>query len=320
MSRTTMTTTLLLLATLLLSPPGIAAAKKKAAPVRAALVDGQVLFGDLRTETLVLDGELGRLKIPLADVGEVLPIEGEHLGESQGYVRVWLRNGSELVGRWDDPDLAVAIKVGKDTIKVDLPVDQLQRLQTQGGELWPKGAVYRVRTSTGDDFLVDAEESRIALVNQMGTFTPRLSECRSVYPIDDPTGEWRIELHTGTTLIGNLDKDQLELSMALGPKQVTVPLAVMQSIEQQSWHVASPAGGTRGQGSGSGGGLLRGFGSRKSQGQVYYEAPADGPVGAPAEVVPWDSIQVEDQEVTIDAADGTWFRRDKLEHAKQSSR
>lgn len=315
MTRTMMTTTLLLLATLLLSPPGVANAKKNKAPVRAALVDGQVLFGDLRTETLVLDGELGQLKIPLADVGEVLPVEGEHLGESQGYVRVWLRNGSELIGRWDDPDLAVAIKVGKDTIKVDLPVDQLQRLQTQGGELWPKGAVYRVRTSTGDDFLVDADESRIALVNQMGTFTPRLSECRSVYPIDDPTGEWRIELHTGTTLIGHLDKDQLELAMPLGPKQVTVPLAVMQSIEQQSWHVATPAYGTRGQGAG----VVRGFGNRKSQGQVYYEAPASGPMGAPAEVVPWDSIEVQDQEITIDAADGTWFRRDKLEQAKQSS-
>jgi len=314
MTRTMITTTLRLLATLLLSPPGVANAKKNKAPVRAALVDGQVLFGDLRTETLVLDGELGRLKIPLADVGEVLPVEGEHLGDSQGYVRVWLRNGSELIGRWDDPDLAVAIKVGKDTIKVDLPIEKLQRLQTQGGELWPKGAVYRVRTSTGDDFLVDADESRIALVNQMGTFTPRLSECRSVHPIDDPTGEWRIELHTGTTLIGHLDKDQLELAMPLGPKQVTVPLAVMQSIEQQSWHVATPSLGNRGQGSG----VLRAFGNRKSQGQVYYEAPASGPMGAPTEVVPWDSIEVEDQEITIDAADGTWFRRDKLEQAKQS--
>ncbi len=318
MTRITTTTTLLLLATLLLSPPGIAAAKRKAAPVRAALVDGQVLYGDLRTETLVLDGELGRLKIPLRDVGEVLPVEGEQLGDSQGHVRVWLRNGSELVGRWDDPDLAVAIQVGKETVKVDLPVDQLQRLQTQGGELWPKGAVYRVRTSTGDDFLVDAEESRISLVNQMGTFTPRLSECRSVHPIDDPTGEWRVELHTGTTLIGNLDKDQLQLTMALGPKEVTVPLAVMQSIEQQSWYVAQPARGGRGSG---GGGVLRGLGARKDQGQVYYEAPASGaPSAAPVEVVPWDRAEAEEADGAMDAADDGWFRRDKLEQAKKSSR
>ena len=116
MTRTALTTMFLLLTTLLLSPAGIASAKNKAAPVRAALQDGQVLFGELRTETLVLDGELGRLKIPLADVGEVIPVEGGQLGDSQGHVRVWLRNGSELVGRWDDPDLAVAIRVGKETI------------------------------------------------------------------------------------------------------------------------------------------------------------------------------------------------------------
>jgi len=211
------------------------------APVKATLSDGQVMYGDLRTSVLILDGELGKLHIPLTDVGEVVPVEGDQMEASDGYVKVWLRNGSELVGRWDDPELAMNIAVGGDDVKVDLPVPDLYRLQTQGGELWPDGSVYRVRTTTGDDFLVDADESRVAIENELGKFSPYLSECRTVRPVDDPDGDWRIELETGTVLIGRPVDDALSLVMPLGPDEVTVPLAVLESMEVQSWYVASPS-------------------------------------------------------------------------------
>jgi len=211
------------------------------APVKATLSDGQVMYGELRTTVLILNGELGRLEIPLADVGEVLPVEGDEMEDADGYVRVWLRNGSELVGRWDDPQLAMDIAVGGSDVKVDLPVPELHRLQTQGGELWPDSAVYRVRTTTGDDFLVDADESRIAIENELGKFRPYLAECRTVRPVDDPDGDWRIELETGTVLIGRPVDDALTLVMPLGPAEVTVPLAVMESMEVQSWYIAAPS-------------------------------------------------------------------------------
>ncbi len=210
-----------------------------AAPVKATLSDGQVMYGDLRTSVLVLDGELGPLEIPLADVGEVVPVEGDEVDDADHYVKVWLRNGSELVGRWDDPQLAMDIAVGGDDVKVDLPVPQLHRLQTQGGELWPDGAVYRVRTTTGDDFLVDAEQSRLAIENDLGTFEPYLTECRTVRPVDDPDGDWRVELDSGTVLIGRPVDDALTLVMPLGPDEVTVPLAVLESMEVQSWYIAA---------------------------------------------------------------------------------
>jgi hypothetical protein len=215
-----------------------------AAPVKATLSDGQVMYGDLRTSVLVLDSEIGRLEIPLVDVGEVVPVEGTEMDDADGYVRVWLRNGSELVGRWDDPQLAMDIAVGGDDVKVDLPVPELHRLQTQGGELWPDAAVYRVRTTTGDDFLVDADESRIAIENDLGKFRPYLSECRTVRPVDDPDGDWRIELETGTVLVGRPVDDALTLVMPLGPAEVTVPLAVLESMQVQSWYIAAPTAPT----------------------------------------------------------------------------
>ena len=45
------------------------------------------------------------------DVGEVVPVEGDELAASGGYVNVWLRNGSELTGRWADPELDMALAV-----------------------------------------------------------------------------------------------------------------------------------------------------------------------------------------------------------------
>ncbi len=292
-------------------------AKKHNAPIRATLDDGQVLYGDARTTRLSLASPLGTLKIPLDDIGEVVPVEGGQLGDADGHVRIWLRDGSELVGQWEDPQIAMAIRVGKDDVKIDLPAEQLTRLQTQGGEVWAHGAVYRVRTVHGDDFLVDARESRFTLVNQLGSFTPALADCRSVRPVDDPEGPWRIELATGSVLIGELDGSQLTLAMTLGPESVTVPLASFDSMEQQTWSTAQqitqPRRSLKATG---GGGARRGpsapawssWEDRDDQGAVNASEGAPAPSAAPVE------IQVDEEESA-----GGWFRRDNLQRAKKSA-
>ncbi len=204
-------------------------------PVRATLEDGQVLMGAVQTPMLVLEGGLGTLSIPWEDVGEVEPVEGEGLAESGGYVDIWLRNGSELTGHWADAALAMDLAVGGQEVAVDVPANELLRLQTQGGEVWPQGVVYRVRTSHGDDFLVDPEASNLVIENEMGTFAPFLSECVSAAPLKDPDGDWRIELQSGTVLIGPLVHDAITFELDLGPEQATVPLDSLVSLERQDW-------------------------------------------------------------------------------------
>ncbi len=308
---------------------------RDAAPVKVRLEDGQVLYGQLRTDTLILDGALGRLRIPLADVGEVIPVEGEHLADAEGHVRVWLRNGSELVGRWDDPELAMSIAVGDGEVRVDLPPEQLQRLQTRGGELWPDTAVYRVRTTHGDDFLVDAEASRIAIHSDLGTFEPYLAECSSIRPLDGPRGEWRVELATGTVLVGQPVNDEIVLSMSLGPDEVTVPLAALESMEQQTWYAFAEAPGSdsrRAVGSHGRrpGGLLGGLGRGGEAGVASVPAEADDA----GSWTGWDAAEEEgaappvavppaaEPGVTDDASGGDdgWFRRDALEQSKSAAR
>ena len=204
-------------------------------PVRATIDDGQVLMGSIQTPELVLEGGLGTLVIPWEDVGEVVPVEGDKLAGSGGYVDVWLRNGSELTGRWVDAELDMDLSVGGELVGVDVPVSQLLRLQTQGGEIWPQGVVYRVRTSHGDDFLVDPEASRLVLENEMGTFSPFLSECLSATPLEDATGDWRIELVSGTVLIGPMVDDAVTFQLGLGPGEATVPLDTLVSLTRQDW-------------------------------------------------------------------------------------
>ncbi len=204
-------------------------------PLRATLDDGQVLMGAVQTPVLVLEGGLGTLHIPWEDIGEVEPVEGEGLASSDGHVNVWLRNGSELTGHWSDAQLAMDLAVGGQEIAVDVPVQQLLRLQTQGGEVWPGGVVYRVRTTHGDDFLVDPDVSTLVLENEMGTFSPYLSECISAAPLEDADGDWRIELDSGTVLIGPLAHDAITFGLELGPEQATVPLDALVSLERQDW-------------------------------------------------------------------------------------
>jgi hypothetical protein len=205
-----------------------------ATPVRATLADGQVIVGQVETPTLRLDGALGRLDIPLDDVGEVVPMRGD-LEASGGYVRVWLRNGSELVGQWAEPELEMGVRAGGRTVPVALPMDDLRRFQLTGGALWPEGAVYRVRTAAGDDLFVDADDTRLVLRNELGTFEPFLSECATAIPVGSPSGPWRVQLVSGTVLVGALAADGVDLALPMGPDAVRVPPDLLASLTRQDW-------------------------------------------------------------------------------------
>ncbi len=204
-------------------------------PVRATLADGQILMGEVQTRTLSLISGSGTLEIPLADVGEVVPATGGQLGEAEGRVDVWLRNGSELRGTWANPKLAMSIQVGGSEVPLDLPMNELARFQLQGNARWPGGPVYRMKTRFGDDFLVDPAKTQLILENDLGTFSPMLSECAYVAPVDDPQGLWRVQLQTGTVLLGRLKDDKVTVALPMGPSEVSVPLDSFVSLKIERW-------------------------------------------------------------------------------------
>lgn len=203
-------------------------------PVRATLDEGQLLVGEVHTGSLILESGLGTMTIPIEDVGEVEPVEGQDFAGSGGHVRVWLRNGTELVGRWADPSLAVDLEIGGGLVTVDLPMDDVGRLQLQGQNVWPDEDTFRVKTTFGDDVFVDADETSLPLETDFGTFAPLLSECRSLTPVDGPAGRWRVELTTGTVLVGTVATDVLDLALPMGPEVIHVPLQDVLSLDRNT--------------------------------------------------------------------------------------
>jgi len=278
-------------------------------PVRATLADGQVLMGLVDTPVMMLEGGLGTLAIPWDDVGEVLPVEGDELAGSGGFVDVWLRDGSELTGRWADPELAMVLVVGGREVAVDVPVADLLRLQTQGGEAWPAGVVYRALTTQGDDFLVDPETTRMVLENGMGRFEPFLDECASVAPVGEPTGPWRVELLTGTVLVGPLVGGSVELHLPLGPDRAVVPLEALVSLTRQDW-----GGGQDGRG-----GLVDRLlptraaapGAAPLQALGYEETPNAGAAPQPA------ADELRDTARPVVSSPPGWFDNSRLRYAKE---
>lgn len=209
-------------------------------PVRAVLEDGQVLVGAVETESLRLETGFGLVDVPLADVGIVLPVEGGGLADSGDHVNVWLRNGTEIRGRWSEPELAMVLEVGDQAVPVDLPTATLEKFQLQGGDMMPSDTVYRVATVYGDDLLVDADRTRFAFENELGSFAPFLRECVRIEPIEgDPfAGEpdlWRVTLVGGTVLIGAPADDALNLALPVGPDEIGLSLSEVVSFERQDW-------------------------------------------------------------------------------------
>ena len=205
-------------------------------PVGVTLDDGQVLVGSVRTEGLHLTGAFGDAHIPLDDVGMILPVEGRTLEDSNGHVTVWLRNGSELRGEWAQPELRMGLAMGGGEVTVDLEPERMQTMQLRASEQWPENGLYRVRTTWGDDFLVDPATTRVVVKNELGTFSPFLSECQAVGPVADPTQDWRVELVTGTVLIGPLDTSQISFRLPMGPDTIDVPLEALASLDRGVWN------------------------------------------------------------------------------------
>ena len=209
--------------------------RSDATPVGATLDDGQVLVGGITTPTLRLHGAFGEVDMPLEDVGMVLPVEGTTLADSHGHVTVWLRNGSELKGKWAAPELSMAIRVGGRDQPVSVPTDRLQSLQLQGSEAWPSSDLFRVRTSWGDDFLIDPEQTRLTVDSALGRFEVTLAECVSVGPVGAATGDWRMVLASGTVLIGAPAESELAFVLPMGPERIVVPLDALVSLDRGGW-------------------------------------------------------------------------------------
>lgn len=258
------------------------------------LADGQVLIGAVETPTIQLQGGLGILEIPVEHIGMVVPTVGSSIAQAEGTVTVWLRNGSELSGIWTEPQLSLTLGMGGEDIGVDVPIDDVQAIQLRDGEQWPAAEVFRVQTTWGDDFLVDAATTRIAVVNELGTFAPWLSECVSAVPVSDPEGPWRLQLHDGTVVIGTPAEDALELRLPLGPSGVSVPLATFVSLQRQTWAPKNDA---------------------------YYEMnPSWGqaPLSALSELAPTRQKNTREQALkpSLSRGDG-WFDNRALDYAKQ---
>ena len=203
--------------------------------VRASLDDGQILHGYVSTTMVQLRTNMGTLAVPIGDVGEIEPIEGQHLSDSHNHIKIWLRNGSELVGEWANPELQFNIDVGNTLVAVDLPMDEMERFQLEDGDKWPAQNSFMVKTVFGDDIIIDSALTTFTLKNHLGTFTPTLAECKSLRPIGDHTGDWQVELHNGTVLIGPLSETSIEFALPLGPESITVSLEHITELERQRW-------------------------------------------------------------------------------------
>jgi hypothetical protein len=202
--------------------------------------DGQVLMGTVTTEAVQLETGLGTLAVPLDDIGEIVPVEASDVGTAKGQVEVFLRNGSGFRGEWSAPELAMGVTAGGEVVPVDVPTARLTRLQFTGSEAWNTD-VTRMHTRYGDDFLVDAKESRLTVQSSLGTFRPTIAECVTMRPIGEPTGPWHIELTSGTILEGPLAEDHLVVALPMGPGTVDVKLADIVWIAKEQWTAPPPA-------------------------------------------------------------------------------
>jgi len=218
-------------------------------PVRASLQDGQILQGLVGTTTVSLRTELGTHQIPVGDIGELEPLEGNVMSNAHNRVKVWLRNGSELVGEWADPELTFHIEIDQTLVPVRLPIEEMQRFQLRDGETWPTEGAFAVTTSYGDDFIVNPRKTKIKLSNAMGVFSPTLAEIQSIAPMAEQEKDWRIALVNGNVLIGTLPENEIQFFLPKGPKQITVPLDHIVSVNRNGWNDMlwkEPNGGSRG--------------------------------------------------------------------------
>jgi len=223
------------------APPPPPRERPHSLDVRVALADGQVLHGTVSTEAFVVKTSLGELSFPAAHTGELGPLEGDDMKTSGNAVRLWVRDGSEFIGEWVAPGLEVVVHVGGQDVPVSVPIDRLERCQFRAAAVRPQGAVHRVRTTHGDDFLVDPARSRIAFRSDLGRFETTLAEVRDMEPISEDRARWRFHLTSGTVLTGEIEGKALTLALVLGPDSVTIPIDRMASIARETWQMRAQA-------------------------------------------------------------------------------
>lgn len=219
---------------------------EEASAVRVSLDAGQVLVGEVTAGALSLDSPLGTLDLPMHLIGEVEPVEGTDLAGSRDHVRVWLRDGSELVGKWAEPELDVDVEIGGETLAIGVPMQGVQRLQLSGDADFPDEGTFRVRTAFGDDVFIDAAETVLPLQTDLGELSPLLSEVATLTRQAEDADTWRVELRTGTVLVGQVATDALALELRIGLPTLDVPLDDLVSIERMTydqtlWKLGNPS-------------------------------------------------------------------------------
>jgi hypothetical protein len=201
--------------------------------VRVTLSDGQILLGQLSTETFALKTDMGPLDFDSEDAGELGLVKGKNVAQSGNMIRLWLRNGSEFVGHWQKPALDLKLGVGGENFAITVPIAKLERLQFEGAAVWPENAVFRIQTKGGDDFFVDVTKNRLSFQTEFGEIRPFLSEIRSMQPLDKKNEKWRIYLSNGSLLEARFEQKVLSLTLAMGPEKILLPLKSIKNMNRQ---------------------------------------------------------------------------------------
>ncbi len=211
--------------------------------VHVQLNDGQVLVGGMTTEMFRLKTEFGMLDFTTEDAGELGPLEGADMQQAGNLIKLWLRNGSEFVGAWERPAVEVAISIGGKDVTIDVPIDKIKRMRFRGDAEYTEKPLYRVLTSSGDDFFVDASASKIHFKGELGEFSPFLEEIAGLERNNGDDNEWQIRLKNGTTLHAGIQQDGVELSPAMGPERVKLSWSLVARMEPA--HMNAPAAVTK---------------------------------------------------------------------------
>jgi hypothetical protein len=205
----------------------------KGPEVRVTLSDGQVLLGCLSTRSFALKTGLGDFDFDSSDAGELGLLEGKNVQQSKRKIRLWLRNGSEFVGYWQEPKIDLLFAVGGEERNITVPIAKLERLQFKGQAVWSQQAVFRIQTKYGDDFFVDVTRNRLAFQTEFGEIRPFLSEINSMEPLDKNNKKWRVHLSNGTVLMAHFKQRSLDLKLAMGPETIQVPLLSIKHMDRQ---------------------------------------------------------------------------------------
>lgn len=201
--------------------------------VLVTMSDGQRLMGRLTTDSFALDTGMGSLSFDATVAGELGPVEGGDVKAAAKKIRLWLKNGSEFVGTWQEPAVELELDLGERKRLIKVPIDKLARLQFYGEPIYTDEPLFRIRTSHGDDFYVDVTRTRLELTSDLGQFDPYLGEIDRLEPIGADGKRWRIRMESGTVLIGTLAREALDLRLAVGPEQIALPVGAVKQMARQ---------------------------------------------------------------------------------------